>query len=81
MPDPGNAWQGLKIILLPAIMLGLTTNLRVLGPIAGLLSGVYDLTLRETETCLVVLTLRNNCVLEHGCYLAISLVKSDWKIH
>jgi hypothetical protein len=49
MPDPGNTRHGLKIVLFPAIMLGLSTNLRVLGPLAGLLTGVYFLTLRKPK--------------------------------
>ena len=39
--------QTFKHILLPAILLGLTTNIRVLGPLAAVLSGVYFLTLRK----------------------------------
>jgi hypothetical protein len=50
MTDPANAQRGFRIILIPAIMLGLTTNLRVLGPLAGLLTGLYFLTLRKPKT-------------------------------
>ena len=39
--------QTFKHILLPAIMLGLTTNIRVLGPLAAVLAGIYFLTLRK----------------------------------
>ncbi len=39
--------QTLKYILLPAIFLGLTTNIRVLGPLAAVLAGLYFLTLRK----------------------------------
>ncbi len=39
--------QTLKHILLPAIILGLTTNIRVLGPLAAVLAGIYFLTLRK----------------------------------
>ena len=47
-PQPGETrWQTLKFILLPAIMLGLTTNIRVLGPLAAMLAGVYFLSLRK----------------------------------
>jgi hypothetical protein len=40
-------WQTFKHILLPAVFLGLTTNIRVLGPLATLLAGLYFLTLRQ----------------------------------
>ena len=40
-------WQTFKHILLPAILLGLTTNIRVLGPLAAALAGLYFLTLRK----------------------------------
>ena len=47
-PQPGETkWQTLKYILLPAIFLGLTTNIRVLGPLAAVLAGIYFLTLRK----------------------------------
>lgn len=47
-PQPAETrWQTFKHILLPAILLGLTTNIRVLGPLAALLAGVYFLTLRR----------------------------------
>jgi len=39
--------QTLKHILLPAFVLGLTTNIRVLGPLAAVLAGIYFLTLRK----------------------------------
>jgi hypothetical protein len=39
--------QTSRIILLPAIFLGLTTNIRVLGPLAAVLAGLYFLTLRK----------------------------------
>jgi hypothetical protein len=39
--------QTLKHILLPAVFLGLTTNIRVLGPLAAMLAGFYFLTLRK----------------------------------
>ena len=41
---PGRPGE-LRTILLPAIMLGLTTNLRVIGPLAGVLTGIYYLSL------------------------------------
>jgi hypothetical protein len=40
-------WQTFKHILLPAILLGLTTNIRVLGPLVAVLAGLYFLTLRK----------------------------------
>ena len=47
-PQPNEkAWTTFRHILFPAIVLGLTTNLRVLGPIAGLLAFVYFLFLRK----------------------------------
>jgi hypothetical protein len=47
-PQPGETkLQTLKHILLPAILLGLTTNIRVLGPLAAALTGLYFLTLRK----------------------------------
>jgi hypothetical protein len=47
-PQPGETkLQTLKQILLPAILLGLTTNIRVLGPLAAALAGLYFLTLRK----------------------------------
>jgi len=47
-PGPGETnWQTFKYILLPAVFLGLTTNIRVLGPLAGVLAGIYFLTLRK----------------------------------
>jgi hypothetical protein len=47
-PQPGETkWQTCKHILLPAIFLGLTTNIRVLGPLAAVLAGSYFLTLRK----------------------------------
>jgi hypothetical protein len=47
-PRPGETWsQTMKYILLPAIFLGLTTNIRVLGPLAAVLAGAYFLTLRK----------------------------------
>lgn len=47
-PGPGETkFQTLKHILLPAIILGLTTNIRVLGPLAAVLAGIYFLTLRK----------------------------------
>ncbi|MBN1452009.1 MAG: hypothetical protein JW963_13420 [Anaerolineales bacterium] len=47
-PQPGETkLQTLKQILLPAILLGLTTNIRVLGPLAAALVGLYFLTLRK----------------------------------
>jgi hypothetical protein len=42
-------FRGLRTVLLPAIMLGLTTNLRVIGPLAGLLIGIYFLFLGKTK--------------------------------
>ena len=39
--------QTLKAILPSAIILGLTTNIRVLGPLAAVLAGIYFLTLRK----------------------------------
>lgn len=39
--------QTFSYILLPAIFLGLTTNIRVLGPLAVVLAGLYFLTLRK----------------------------------
>lgn len=47
-PQPGETkLQTLKHILLPSIFLGLTTNIRVLGPLAAVLAGIYFLTLRK----------------------------------
>ena len=47
-PEPGEtSLQTLKHILLPAIFLGLTTNIRVLGPLAAVLAGLYFLTIRK----------------------------------
>ena len=47
-PQPGETkLQTLKYILLPAIILGLTTNIRVLGPLAAALAGIYFLTLQK----------------------------------
>ena len=47
-PQPGETnWQTFKNILLPALFLGLTTNIRVLGPLAAVLAGLYFLTLRR----------------------------------
>jgi hypothetical protein len=47
-PQPGETKsQTLRYILLPAIFLGLTTNIRVLGPLAAVLAGLYFLTLRK----------------------------------
>jgi len=47
-PQPGETkLQTLKHILLPAVFLGLTTNIRVLGPLAAVLAGLYFLTLRK----------------------------------
>ncbi len=52
-PHPGEtAWQTLRVILLPAILLGLTTNLRVLGPLAAALTGVYFLLLQKPNRIL-----------------------------
>lgn len=48
-PQLGEAkLQTFKNILLPAIFLGLTTNIRVLGPLAAVLAGLYFLTLRKS---------------------------------
>lgn len=47
-PQPGETnWQAFQHILLPAMFLGLTTNIRVLGPFAAVLAGLYFLTLRR----------------------------------
>jgi len=47
-PQPGKTkLQTLKHIILPAILLGLTTNIRVLGPLVAVLTGLYFLTLRK----------------------------------
>jgi hypothetical protein len=47
-PQPDETkWQTFQHILLPAILLGLTTNIRVLGPLAAVLAGFYFLTLRK----------------------------------
>ncbi len=47
-PQPGETrWQTFKHILLPAVFLGLTTNIRVLGPLAAVLAGLYFLALRK----------------------------------
>lgn len=47
-PQPGETkLQTLKQVLLPAIFLGLTTNIRVLGPLAAVFAGFYFLTLRR----------------------------------
>ncbi len=47
-PEPGETrWQTFRQVLLPAILLGLTTNIRVLGPLAAALVGIYFLTLRK----------------------------------
>jgi hypothetical protein len=47
-PGPSETkWQTFKHILLPAVFLGLTTNIRVLGPLAALLAGLYFMTLRK----------------------------------
>jgi len=47
-PGPGETkLDTLKHIILPAIFLGLTTNIRVLGPLAAVLAGLYFLTLRR----------------------------------
>lgn len=47
-PQPNETnLQTLKAILLPAIVLGLTTNIRVLGPLAAILAGIYFLTQRK----------------------------------
>ena len=49
-PQPGETkTQTLKHILLPAILLGLTTNIRVLGPLAAVLSGLYFFTFRKLD--------------------------------
>ena len=40
-------WRTFTHILFPAIVLGLATNLRILGPLAGLLAFVYFLFLRK----------------------------------
>jgi hypothetical protein len=49
-PRPGETrLQTLKHILLPAAFLGLTTNLRVLGPLAAVLGGLYFLSLRNPK--------------------------------
>jgi hypothetical protein len=48
-PQPGETkLKTLKHTLLPAIFLGLTTNIRVLGPLTAVLAGLYFLTLRKT---------------------------------
>jgi len=45
---PGETkFQTFKYILLPAFLLGLTTNIRVLGPLTAVLAGVYFLTFRK----------------------------------
>ncbi len=41
--------QTLKHILLPAILLGLTTSIRILGPLAAALVGLYFLLLRKPK--------------------------------
>jgi len=41
------AWTTFKHIIFPAIVLGIATNLRVLGPLAGLLAFVYFLFLKK----------------------------------
>jgi hypothetical protein len=47
-PGPGETKiQTLKHVLLPGVLLGLTTNIRVLGPLAALLAGIYFLRLRK----------------------------------
>jgi len=47
-PQPAETkLKTLKQVLLPAIMLGLTTSIRVLGPLAAVLAGLYFLTLRK----------------------------------
>ena len=47
-PQPGETkLQTLKHILMPAIFLGLTTNIRVLGPLAAVMAGIYFLTLHK----------------------------------
>ncbi|MDK1028991.1 MAG: hypothetical protein QGD96_06645 [Anaerolineae bacterium] len=45
--DGETKFQTLKFIILPAIFLGLTTNIRVLGPLAAVLAGIYFLTLKK----------------------------------
>jgi len=52
-PTPGETkWQTFKAILFPAILLGLTTNMRVLGPLAAALSGLYFLLLGKPKRIL-----------------------------
>jgi len=52
-PRPGESgWETLRVVLLPSILLGLTTNLRVLGPLAGGLAGSYFLTLKRPKRIL-----------------------------
>ncbi|GAB4504982.1 MAG: glycosyltransferase family 39 protein [Anaerolineales bacterium] len=52
-PHPGESrWQTLRVVLLPAVLLGLTTNLRVLGPLAAALAGLYFITLKKPQRIL-----------------------------
>ncbi len=46
-PSDEKPRQLLKHLLLPGIMLGLTTSIRVLGPLAGALAGLYFLFLKK----------------------------------
>lgn len=50
-PDE-SGWKTLRVVLLPSILLGLTTNLRVLGPLAAALAGLYFLTLKKPQRIL-----------------------------
>ncbi len=49
LPSKDGAWTNLHIILLPAVMLGLTSNLRVIGPLVAVLVGLYLLSFRKFE--------------------------------
>lgn len=52
LPPGESGWKMLRVVLLPAILLGLTTNLRVLGPLAAALTGLYFLTLKKPQRIL-----------------------------
>ncbi len=47
-PQPGEStWATFTHILLPGIVLGFATNMRILGPLAGFLAFIYFLSLRK----------------------------------
>jgi len=66
----------LTSIFVPAILLGFTTSLRILGPFVGVIVVLYALRTKGGHTCFN--NLRSHCHHRHVPHMALSLDKSYW---